>query len=130
MYGGQLYAHTASRRQRREASASHQNDQASGAATDRPIRNRVRQMDVCMRPVWRGGGCYDARMTRTVGRQDRTELILDPAEALRRGRVLDAMLAGLLPPRPRGVTRATHQAMNQADDARQLEVARRLNGPR
>ncbi|WP_156373579.1 hypothetical protein [Pseudorhodoferax sp. Leaf267] len=69
-------------------------------------------------------------MTRTVGRQDRSELILDPAEALRRGRALDAMLAGLHAARPRGITRATHRTMNQADDARQLEIARRLNGPR
>lgn len=69
-------------------------------------------------------------MSRTVGHQDRTELILDPAEAWRRGRVLDAMLARTNPPRPRGVTHATHRAMNQADDARMLEMARRLNGPR
>lgn len=71
-----------------------------------------------------------ARMTRTVGRQDRSELILDPVEAWRRGRVLDAMLASQRAPRPYGVTRATHREMNRADDARQLEVARRLNGPR
>lgn len=66
-------------------------------------------------------------MTRTVGHQDRCELVLDPTEAWRRGRVLDAMLAELHGPRPHGVTRATHRAMNQADDARQLEIARRLN---
>ncbi|KQP49556.1 hypothetical protein ASF44_02885 [Pseudorhodoferax sp. Leaf274] len=71
-----------------------------------------------------------ASMTRTVGRQDRSELILDPSEAWRRGRLLDAMLAGLRAPRPHGVTRATHREMNRADDARQLEMARRLNGPR
>ncbi len=69
-------------------------------------------------------------MTRTVGRQDRSELIPDPAEALRRGRVLDAMLASARLPWPRGVVRATHRAMNQADDARQLATARRLNQPR
>lgn len=69
-------------------------------------------------------------MARTVGNQDRSELILDPAEALRRGSVLDAMLARLQLPRPPGVTRATHREMNQADDLRQLEMARRLNGPR
>jgi hypothetical protein len=82
-----------------------------------------------MRPVWRTAGRYDARMTRTVGNQDRTELIRDPAEALRRGRVLDAMPAATRVPRPPGVTRATHRAMNEADDARQLEMARRLNSP-
>lgn len=69
-------------------------------------------------------------MTRTVGQQDRSELIRDPAEALRRGRMLDAMLGALRVPRPRGVTRATHRAMNLADDARQLDMARRLNGAR
>lgn len=69
-------------------------------------------------------------MTRTVGQRDRSELILDPAEALRRGRVLDAMLACARVPRPRGVTRATHHAMNQFDDALALQAARRLNPPR
>ena len=69
-------------------------------------------------------------MTRTVGPRDRSEWILDPAEALRRGRVLDAMLAGARLPRPRGVMRVTHQAMNQADDALALQAARRLNPAR
>jgi hypothetical protein len=68
-------------------------------------------------------------MIRTVGQLDRSEWILDPAEALRRGRVLDAMLAATRLPRPCGVTRATHHRMNQADDARQLQAARRLNPP-
>jgi hypothetical protein len=66
-------------------------------------------------------------MTRTVGPRDRSELILDPAEALRRGRVLDVMLACARLPGPRGVTRATHPAMNQLDDALALQAARRLN---
>ncbi len=66
-------------------------------------------------------------MTRIVGTQNRTEFILDPAEALRRGRQLDAMLASARLPRPRGVIRATHRAMNEMDDRRQLELARRLN---
>lgn len=69
-------------------------------------------------------------MTRTVGHRDRSELIKDPAEALRLGRVLDAMLASTRIPRPRGVVRATHRAMNLTDDARQLAIARRLNRPR
>ena len=69
-------------------------------------------------------------MTRTIGPRDRSELILEPVEALRRGRVLDAMLAGTRLPRPRGVTRATHQVMNQLDDALQLHAARRLNPAR
>jgi hypothetical protein len=66
-------------------------------------------------------------MTRTVGKLNRTEFILDPAEALRRGRVLDNMLAGAQPRRKPGVTRATHRVMNALDDQRQLEMARRLN---
>lgn len=69
-------------------------------------------------------------MTRTIGPRDRSELILEPVEALRRGCGLDAMLAGTRLPRPRGVTRATHQVMNQLDDALQLQAARRLNSAR
>ena len=66
-------------------------------------------------------------MTRVVGSQDRNEFVLDPAEALRRGRVVDGMLASVLPARPRGVLRATHCRLNALDDARQVEAARRLN---
>ncbi|HMO46286.1 MAG TPA: hypothetical protein PKB14_09675 [Rubrivivax sp.] len=66
-------------------------------------------------------------MTRTVGPRDRSEWIFDPVEALRRGRVLDAMLASARMRRPRGVMRATHEAMNRIDDALQLQAARRLN---
>lgn len=68
-------------------------------------------------------------MTRTVGHQDRTEFIRDPAEALRRGEVLDRMLMLALPPRPRGVVRGTHAKLNALDDQRRLEIARRLNTP-
>lgn len=69
-------------------------------------------------------------MTHIVGQLDRSEFILDPAQALRRGRVLDTMLAAArVPPRP-GVSRATHRTMNEWDDQRQLAVARRLNAPR
>ena len=66
-------------------------------------------------------------MTRTVGLRDRSEWILDPVEALRRGRVLDAMLDSTRMRHPRGVTRAPHPAMNRLDDALQLQAARRLN---
>ena len=68
-------------------------------------------------------------MTRTVGHQDRSEIILDPAEALRRGAALDRLLPALLPARPRGVTRAPHPVFNLIDDQRQLQVARLLNLP-
>jgi hypothetical protein len=69
-------------------------------------------------------------MTRIVGNLNRSEFILDPAEALRRGRLLDGMLAAVLPRRKPGVIRATHRAMNAMDDQRQLEAARRLNPKR
>ncbi len=66
-------------------------------------------------------------MTRIVGTQNRSEFILDPAQALRRGALLDSMGPNVLPPRPRGVTRATHRAFNALDDLRQLQQARLLN---
>lgn len=66
-------------------------------------------------------------MTRVVGNRNRTEFILDPAEALRRGRVLDAMLRSAVPRRPRGVLRASHAALNAMDDQWQLQAARRIN---
>lgn len=66
-------------------------------------------------------------MTRTVGTQLRSELILDPVEAWHRGRVLDRMLAAIRPPLKRGVQRAPHRFFNEIDDLRQLEQARVLN---
>jgi hypothetical protein len=66
-------------------------------------------------------------MTRIVGNRNRSEFILDPVQALRQGAMVDAMLASARLPRPRGITRASHRAMNALDDQRQLEVARRLN---
>jgi hypothetical protein len=66
-------------------------------------------------------------MTRIVGNRNRSEFILDPVEALRQGAMVDAMLASARLPRARGITRASHRAMNALDDQRQLEVARRLN---
>jgi hypothetical protein len=38
---------------------------------------------------------------RIVGKKNRSEIELDPVEALRRGRVLDAMLRAASPPIPR-----------------------------
>jgi hypothetical protein len=40
---------------------------------------------------------------------------------------VDRMLAGALPPRKRGVVRATHAGLNELDDLRQRDAARRLN---
>ena len=64
---------------------------------------------------------------RIVGKQDRTEIELDPSEAHRRGRVLDRMLHATAPPRPRGVMRGSHERFNRLDDERQVLIARKLN---
>lgn len=66
-------------------------------------------------------------MTRIVGDLDRSEIILDPVEAWRRGRVLDRMLERALPPRPRGVIRGTHADFDELDETRRIVAARRLN---
>lgn len=67
-------------------------------------------------------------MTRIVGNRNCSEFILDPSEALRRGRVLDAMLRSAAPRWPRGVLRTSHAELNAIDDRRRLEAARRING--
>ena len=66
-------------------------------------------------------------MTRIVGRQNRSEFILDPVEAWHRGRRLDAMLAQARSARPRRVSRGTHAAFERLDEERRIETARRLN---
>ena len=73
------------------------------------------------------GSCNNEYMTRIVGKQNRSEFVLDPVEAWRRGRVLDRMLAGALPRRPRGVMRATFAEFERLDVLRRLEIARKLN---
>ncbi len=65
-------------------------------------------------------------MTRVVGSHNRREFIANPAEALRIGRRLDAMLASALPQRPKGVMRASHGVFNALDDERRLIAARRV----
>lgn len=69
-------------------------------------------------------------MTRVVGNQDRDEFETDPVVAYRRGKSLDRLLAGTRPQVTRGVLRATHAVLNQLDDDRAAEAARRLNIPR
>ena len=64
---------------------------------------------------------------RIVGKQDRSEIELDPVKAYRRARALDAMLHAALPPVPRGVTRGTHEYFNRMDAARQIAAARKLD---
>ncbi|MGB5079509.1 MAG: hypothetical protein WBO23_02065 [Burkholderiales bacterium] len=66
-------------------------------------------------------------MTRTVGRKNRSEFVLDPVEAWHRGRLLDRMLARAQTARPRGVSRGTHAVFERLDEARRVESARRLN---
>lgn len=64
---------------------------------------------------------------RIVGEQDRSEIELDPVKAYRRGRELDAMLRGAVPPVVHGVTRGTHEYFNSLDAERQVQIARALN---
>ncbi|OGA01687.1 MAG: hypothetical protein A3I00_05670 [Betaproteobacteria bacterium RIFCSPLOWO2_02_FULL_64_12] len=66
-------------------------------------------------------------MDRVVGSMQRTEFVLDPAEAWRRGRELDRLLSAARSSRPRGVVRATHAELNRLDELRALEIARRIN---
>lgn len=52
---------------------------------------------------------------------------LNPQEAYRRGRALDAMLRSAGLKHPRGVTRGTFADFARLDAARAVEIARRLN---
>lgn len=64
---------------------------------------------------------------RVVGKLNRSEFELDPAEALRRGAEIDRKMALMLPPHPRGVSRGTHAFFNRMDDERSLAMARRVS---
>ena len=63
-----------------------------------------------------------------VGNLDRSEIELNPQEAWRRARRLDAISVRLRAPYARGVTRATHAEFQRIDDARMAEAARRVSG--
>ena len=63
---------------------------------------------------------------RIVGLQNRSEIELDPHQAYRRGRALDAVLRHAAPPIPRGVTRGSHEYFNRLDAERQKQAARAL----
>ena len=66
---------------------------------------------------------------RVIGpNRDRTEFEPDPARAYRRGRALDAMLRGALPPPLRGAYRGTFADFAREDEARMRAAARKLNG--
>lgn len=71
-------------------------------------------------------GAYTYRM-RIVGKQDRSEIELDPVKAYRRGHALDAMLRSASPPVKRGVFRGTQEYFNRLDAERQAQMARTLN---
>ena len=64
---------------------------------------------------------------KTIGKFPRDEIVIDPAEALRRGRVLDQMLKSALPPIPHGVTRGTHAMFQAMDEQRMIAAAKKLN---
>jgi hypothetical protein len=64
---------------------------------------------------------------RVIGpRREHSEIELDPVQAYRRGRVLDAMLRSALPGLPRGVYRGTFADFARMDEARMLTAARRV----
>ena len=69
---------------------------------------------------------YTTRM-KTIGNAPRDEIVVDPVEAMLRGRVLDLMLKGSLPPVSRGVTRGTHAMFQAMDEQRMVDVAKKLN---
>ena len=62
-----------------------------------------------------------------VGNANHHEIELSPQEARRRARLMDAMFQSVYPPYPRGVTRAIHTEFQRRDEARMLEIARRIN---
>ena len=64
---------------------------------------------------------------RVVGTKNRSEFELDPALALKRGRLLDELLHSSAAPVARGVTRGTHAYFNRIDAQRQAQAARKLN---
>ena len=61
---------------------------------------------------------------RVVGKLNRSEFELDPAEALRRGAEIDRKMKLMLPPHPRGVWRGTHEFFNRMDDERATAMAK------
>ena len=64
---------------------------------------------------------------KTIGNFPRDEIVIDPTEALRRGRVLDQMLKNTRPRVPHGVTRGTHAMFQAMDEQRMIAIARALN---
>ena len=61
---------------------------------------------------------------RIVGKLNRSELELNPIEALRRGAEIDRKMALMLPPHPPGVFRGTHVFFNRMDDERAAAMAK------
>jgi hypothetical protein len=103
-------------------------DARDAGAHPQPCRAAVAAGVVAAALSRHGEAChYHLPMVRVVGSQDRNEFVRDPAQALRRGRVLDRMLSTASQPVARGVLRAPHRVFNEMDDLRQLDAARRLN---
>jgi hypothetical protein len=63
---------------------------------------------------------------RIVGNKNRDEFVSSPLEALRRGATIDAQMALMKLPHPRGVFRGTHAYFNAIDDKRSEGLARRV----
>ena len=64
---------------------------------------------------------------KTIGNLPRDEIVIDPAEALRRGRLLDQMLKSARISIPLGVTRGTHAMFQALDEQRMIVIAKKLN---
>ena len=95
------------------------------------VWTRFRRLASSASPDDCGTGQFcDTRAMRIVGtsRAGADDASVNPQEAWARGRVLDAMLPTPVMV-PRGVSRLTHMQRNALDDARMVEVARRLNTP-
>ena len=65
---------------------------------------------------------------RIIGK-NRSKIELDPVAAFWRGRRMDLMLRAANPIRPAGVTRGSHADFQRLDEARMVEMARRVNRP-
>ena len=66
-------------------------------------------------------------MTRIVGKQNRSPIVLHCQEAWDAGRHLDRLLQFAQVPHARGVFRGSHQFLSALDERRSVEAARRLN---
>lgn len=61
--------------------------------------------------------------------KEHSEIVLDPAEAFRRGCALDAALRSATVPHQRGLFRGTFAQFARIDEERMIATARKANGP-